>query len=228
MIELKNASAVYGKKTVFSNVSLKLNNGNVYGFYATKGTGISTLLALLGGAKAPKEGEVKINGFDLYREPKKAKNFIGFVPEQDVIYDRMTPTEYLLFVADLKGMEYERSVRAVSEALDLFYLTPKRDVLIRSLSAFEKRCLCIAQATLGESSILILDAPTKGLDGQERKTMLRLLDEIAEGRTLILGSSSAEELQKACDRVFRLSENGVEEITRAKNQTSEEEEETEN
>ena len=106
MIEVKELTKVWGDRVAVDHVSFKINNGKVYGFLGPNGAGKSTTMNMITGCLAPTHGTVKINGFDMYDEPLKAKQCIGYLPEIPPLYNELTPFEYLRFVAEAKGVSY--------------------------------------------------------------------------------------------------------------------------
>lgn len=208
MIEAKNITVTSGDQTVLNQISFKWKNGLSYGIYSTSGSGKSTLLEILAGVTVCKDADVIINGFDMQREPIKAREFIGFLPQENVLYGQMTPVEYLMYIADVKGMGYEKAIHAISGILDITGVSPRRDCLIENLSLFEKKCIAVAQTALGKSDILILDDPWKGLSPHEAKKMSFLLSFLSQKATMIVSSREKDPLLEFCKRIFLLN-NGV-------------------
>ena len=206
MIEIRNLVVLKNDKTLLDKISFKWKNGLRYGIYGAKGAGKTALLDRLAGAAAIEEGSALINGFDLQEEPLKARKFIGFLPHASVVYENMTPVEYLLYIADIKGMGYEKAVRAVSALLDEADVSPRRDCLIKNLSPFEQKCIGITQASLGKSDILIFDDPFRGLSPREIQKVQSLLDFLSENATLIVSARDKAHVAPICDRVFSLSD----------------------
>ncbi|MBQ8309443.1 MAG: ABC transporter ATP-binding protein [Clostridia bacterium] len=206
MIEVRNLTISYGEKTVLNNISFKWKNGQSYGVYGEHGAGKTVLLDHLAGACTCKSGTVLINGFDLQAEPLKAREFIGYLPQNNALYEQMTPVEYLMYIADIKGMGYEKAIRAISGLLDVTGVSPRRDCLIGNLSPFEKKCIGIAQTALGKSDILIFDDPWKGLSPREMQKTEDLLNYLSEKATLIISGCEKEPLYELCDCIFLLSD----------------------
>lgn len=206
MIEVKNLTKRYGKTVAVDGISFKINNGRIYGLLGPNGAGKSTTLGMLAGCLAPSCGRVRINGFDVQSEPKKAKKYIGYLPEIPPLYDEMTPVEYLSFVAEAKGVSYERGVRQVNEVLELTGLDGVKRKLIRQLSKGTRQRVGIAQALLGNPEIIILDEPTVGLDPRQITEIRALVRRLGEKRTVIISSHLLSEVEELCDHVLILSE----------------------
>ena len=206
MIEVKNLTKVYSTGVAVDGISFKINNGRIYGLLGANGAGKSTTMNMLAGCLAPTAGQIKINGFDIQTEPNKAKRYIGYLPETPPLYDDMTPEEYLSFVAEAKGVSYERGVRQVNEVIELLQLRPVKDRLIAYLSKGNRQRVGIAQALLGSSDIIILDEPTVGLDPQQIAEIRALVRKLGEKKTVIISSHLLTEIEELCDHVLILSE----------------------
>lgn len=204
MIEFRNVTAVRAQDRLLDRMSFKLANGRVYGILGDAER-IRTVAALLVGAHAPAEGTVQINGFDLWKESARAKAFLAFAPEKPSLYTDLTVLEYLLFLADVRQIEYEKGIRLIGELLFVTGLSHKRDVLISTLSLFEKKCLGIVQTCLSNAEILVLEDPFLSLTSQEAESLSAMLEEILSGRTAILCASKPAYLRKLCDVVYTAS-----------------------
>ena len=202
MIEFRNVTLVQKKNKLLDRMCFKLKNGSVYGILADAERA-SVISDLLAGAALPTDGAVLINGFDLAKEARRAKAFLGYSPKSIALYDHMTPVEYLLFLADVRQIEYEQSIRRIGELLSLAGLSRKRGTLIKNLSFFEKKCLSTVQAILSDAEILILEDPFLDVQGREAEQLASLLEEMLDGRTAIICAQSAKYLRKCCDTLCR-------------------------
>lgn len=202
MIEVKNLTKVYGDHTAVDHLSFKINNGKIYGLLGPNGAGKSTTMNMITGCLAPTEGSVKINGFDVYKEAQKAKRCIGYLPEIPPVYEEMTPEEYLRFVADAKGVPFERAIRQVQEVMELTQIDSMRRRLIKNLSKGYRQRVGIAQAMLGNPDIIILDEPTVGLDPKQILEIRTLIRRLGEIKTVIISSHILAEISEICDHVL--------------------------
>ena len=202
MIEIRNLTKVYGDRTAVDDLNVKINNGKIYGLLGPNGAGKSTTLNMMTGCLAPTSGTVRINGFDIFDEPLKAKKCIGYLPEIPPLYGELTPYEYLRFVVDAKGVSYERAHRQVREVMELTQIDGMRDRLIKKLSKGCRRRVGIAQALLGNPDIIILDEPTVGLDPKQITEIRGLIRKLAETKTVIISSPILAEISELCDHVL--------------------------
>ena len=202
MIEVKNLTKVYGDHTAVDHLSFKINNGKIYGLLGPNGAGKSTTMNMITGCLAPTSGTVKINGFDVCEEPIQAKKCIGYLPEIPPVYEELTPEEYLRFVAEAKGVEYERAIRQVREVMDLTQITSMRARLIKNLSKGYRQRVGIAQAMRGSPDTIILDEPTVGLDPKQLAEIRALIRRLGEMKTVIVSSHILAEISEICDHVL--------------------------
>ena len=205
MIEVKELTKVWGDRVAVDHVSFKINNGKIYGFLGPNGAGKSTTMNMITGCLAPTHGTVKINGFDMYDEPLKAKQCIGYLPEIPPLYNELTPFEYLRFVAEAKGVSYERALRQVHEVMELTLIDGVKNRLIKNLSKGYRQRVGIAQAMLGNPDIIILDEPTVGLDPKQIIEIRNLIRKLGEMKTVIISSHILAEISELCDHVLILS-----------------------
>ena len=206
MIEVKNLTKKYGNHVAVSDLNFKIGGNKIYGLLGPNGAGKSTTMNMMTGCLSATEGTVKINGFDIYKEPLQAKRAIGYLPEIPPLYTDMTPDEYLVFVARAKGVRYDQLFRQVAEVIDLTGLGPMKKRLIRSLSKGYRQRVGLAMAMLGNPDIIILDEPTVGLDPRQLIEVRDLIRDLGKSRTVIISSHILSEIQEVCEHVLILSE----------------------
>ena len=202
MIEVKELTKAYGDRVAVDGLSFKINNGKIYGLLGPNGAGKSTTMNMMTGCLAPTSGTVKINGFDIYDDAIKAKQCIGYLPEIPPLYNELTPFEYLCFVAEAKGVSYERALRQVHEVMELTQIDDMKDRLIKNLSKGYRQRVGIAQAMLGNPDIIILDEPTVGLDPKQITEIRALIRKLGEMKTVIISSHILAEISEICDHVL--------------------------
>ena len=202
MIEIKNLTKKYGNNIAIDNLSFTIEDGKIYGLLGPNGAGKSTTMNIITGCLAPTDGSVTICGYDILNNPVEAKKCIGYLPEIPPIYPEMTPYEYLFFVAEAKGIEYETAHRQVREVIELTQLESVKNRLIRNLSKGYRQRIGIAQAMLGNPDIIILDEPTVGLDPKQIIEIRDLIARLGRNHTIILSSHILSEIQAVCERVI--------------------------
>ena len=202
MIQIRNLVKNYGNHTAVDNISLDIEPGQIYGFLGPNGAGKSTTMNMITGYLAATSGEIMINGYDIYKEPEKAKTCIGYLPELPPLYPDMTVYEYLKFVAQLKGFEKTGIADEVERVMKLVNVTDVRDRLINNLSKGYKQRVGFAQAIVGSPPIVILDEPTVGLDPNQIRETRDLIKNLAGTHTVILSSHILSEISETCSHVF--------------------------
>lgn len=205
MIEVKSIVKKYGDHTAVNDLSFSIEPGKIYGFLGPNGAGKSTTMNIITGTLAATSGTVLVNGHDIYEDPIEAKKSIGYLPEIPPLYSDMTPLEYLTFVAEAKGVDYDRISRRVKEVMELTQIIDVKNRLIRNLSKGYKQRVGIAMAMLGDPDVIILDEPTVGLDPIQIIEIRRLIKKLGQTKTVILSSHILAEIAEICDHVMIIS-----------------------
>jgi ABC-type multidrug transport system ATPase subunit len=197
-IEVKHLTKKYNAKTVVDDVSFNVKKGEIFGFLGPNGAGKTTTIKAILGFIRIQSGELKVNGFDVYSEGKKAKACVGYLPERVSFYDNLTAMQNMLFYAEMKKASKEEC-RSLIEDFGL------GEVADRKVSSFSKgmiQRLGMARALIGNPSILILDEPTEGLDARGVFFLRNKIMELKKkGVTIFLSSHILSEVQAVCDRV---------------------------
>lgn len=205
MIQVENLTKRYGNHTAVDHLSFTVEKGQIYGFLGPNGAGKSTTMNVMTGYIAAGDGTVTINGYDILKEPEKAKQCIGYLPEISPLYTDMTVREYLLFVAELKQVPKKERAGHVNEILEKIQLTEVEKRLIRNISKGYKQRVGLAQALIGDPEVLILDEPMVGLDPKQIIEMRDLIKSLAKEHTIILSSHILSEVSAVCDHIMIIS-----------------------
>ncbi len=205
MIEINHLVKKYGNHVAVDDLSLTVEPGKIYGFLGPNGAGKSTTMNIITGYLAATSGEVKLNGYDILKQPEEAKKCVGYLPELPPLYMDMTVREYLNFVAELKKIEKSLRSRYVDEAMEITKISDVSGRMIRNLSKGYRQRVGFAQAVLGYPEIIILDEPTVGLDPKQIIEIRDLIKELGKKHTVILSSHILTEISAVCDHVFIIS-----------------------
>ena len=191
----------FGSNIAVNDISFSLQKGEVLGFLGPNGAGKSTTMRMLTGNLAPSDGSVKICGFDMVANPKKAKEMIGYLPEMRPLYKELTVDEFLTIAARFHKVESSKIRRSVDSAKDKCGLTHMSKRLIENLSNGYQQRVGIAQAIIHNPEIVILDEPTVGLDPIQIREIRKLIKDIGKKHSVILSTHILPEVEMVCDRV---------------------------
>jgi ABC-2 type transport system ATP-binding protein len=201
MIEINNLVKRYGDKKAVNGISFTVNDDEVLGFLGPNGAGKTTTMNIITGYLSSTSGTVKVNGHDILEEPELAKKEIGYLPENPPLYTDMTVNEYLDFICDLKDVSKEGRKSQLEKIINMVKISDVEDRLIANLSKGYKQRVGIAQALVGNPSILILDEPTVGLDPNQIIEIRRLIKNLSKTHSIIISSHILSEIQEIADRV---------------------------
>lgn len=189
----------FGKQQVLKDISLEIPSGQVLGLLGPNGAGKSTLMKILIGLWKPDAGSVE------------APSNIGYLPENNPLYEDMYVVEYLLFMAriTMRDASAKEQKERVENLIERVGLTPERHKHIRALSKGYRQRVGLAQALIGDPDLLILDEPTTGLDPNQLVDIRNLIRQVGKDRTVILSTHIMQEVREMCDRVVVLSQGGI-------------------
>ena len=202
MIEVKNITKKYGSFTAVNNISFKIEEGEIIGLLGPNGAGKSTTMNMITGYIEPTEGEIKVEGYDISKKPKKAKAQIGYMPEGVPLYSDLTVKEFVTYMAELKKVDRKTRKEKVEKIIEQTGLKDVEKKLTRNLSRGYKQRVSMAGALVGEPKILILDEPTVGLDPKQITEIRALIKELGKTHTIILSSHILSEVSQICNKVI--------------------------
>lgn len=209
MIEVEHLVKQYGSYRAVNDISFQVKDGEILGFLGPNGAGKSTTMNIITGYLSATEGSVKIDGFDILKEPEQAKKRIGYLPEIPPLYLDMTVNEYLDFVADLKKVDKKVKKQMLEDIKKSVRITDVEGKLIKNLSKGYKQRVGLAQAMIGYPAVLILDEPTVGLDPKQIIEIRDVIQSLGKKHTIILSSHILSEVSAVCDRVMILSKGNI-------------------
>jgi len=205
VIEVENLTKKYGSHVAVDNLSFRVERGMIYGFLGPNGAGKSTTMNMMTGYIAATSGTVKINGYDILKNPEQAKKSIGYLPELPPVYPDMTVYEYLRFVAELKKVKKNERQVQIEDVMKQTQIEDVKGRLIKNLSKGYKQRVGLAQAIIGYPEVIILDEPTVGLDPKQIIEIRELIRELAKKHTIILSSHILSEVSAVCDHIMIIS-----------------------
>lgn len=203
ILSANNLRKRYGPREALRGVSFSIERGEVVGLLGPNGSGKSTLLRILTGYLTPTAGTATVDGVDLVANPIELRRHVGYVPEDAPLYDGMRVSEFLQFMARIKGVTRPVDVDMVAEALQL---PPVMSMLVGRISRGYRQRVAIAQALLGNPPLLLLDEPTNALDAYQVVAVRELIRSLAGHCTVLVASHVLGEIDKMASRVMILLE----------------------
>jgi ABC-2 type transport system ATP-binding protein len=202
MIEVVHLSKSYGKTLAVDDVSLHIPAGEIFGCLGPNGAGKTTIIRMMMGLLQPTSGTVLLGGHDLAREPIAAKQLCGFVPDRPHLYEKLTGSELLDFIAGLYQVPVAVAAPRRDELLAMFDLSDWASELVESYSHGMKQRLVMAGSLIHAPRILIVDEPMVGLDPRGARLLKRTLRQLASsGVTVFMSTHSLEVAEETCDRI---------------------------
>lgn len=206
MIEVNHITKLYGSQRALDDVSIKLNKGEVVGLLGPNGAGKSTLMKILTCFIPPTEGEAYVNGYSIYDNSIEVRRCIGYLPEQNPLYQEMFVREFLQFVGGIyatKGsVGGEKLNDRVEHMIDITGLRPEANKRIGMLSKGYRQRVGLAQALIHNPEVLILDEPTTGLDPNQLEEIRSLIRSVGKTKTVLLSTHIMQEVEAMCSRAI--------------------------
>lgn len=203
MIELRNISQSYqkGEKTI-QNISLKIEDGTIFGFIGPNGAGKTTTIKMITGVLSIDEGDILIDGKSITKNPIEAKKQFGFVPDTPDTFEKLTGIEYLNFIGDIYKIPAEERLKKVTKLAQEFGIENNLKDRIQSYSHGMKQKLLIISVLLHNPKNWILDEPMTGLDPKASYTLKKLMKEHSKkGNTVFFSTHVLEVAEKLCDKI---------------------------
>lgn len=192
------------KRDIAQHINFTANPGEFIAFVGGSGAGKSTFLKCISGVTKPTSGKVLLNGSDLYNNYSSLKNLIGYVPQDNIIYNELRLIDMLKYAANIRMPDdatQEEKEKRIEEVLEIVELSDRKDTMIKSLSGGQQKRACIAVELIADPKLLFMDEPTSGLDpGTERSLMKTLRRMSNSGKTVILVTHNTLNLH-LCDKV---------------------------
>jgi ABC-2 type transport system ATP-binding protein len=209
MIEVQNLTKQYGPVTAVSEVSFRVEAGEILGFLGPNGAGKTTTMRIITGYMPATEGTVVVAGYDVFEKPLEAKRRTGYLPETPPLYPDMTVREYLQFVARIKGVARREINSRVDESMKRARIADMAGRHCAKLSKGYRQRVGLAQAIIHNPDVLILDEPTAGLDPKQRVETRQLIRDLGGSHTIVLSSHILSEIADSCQRVVIINKGKV-------------------
>jgi ABC-2 type transport system ATP-binding protein len=206
MIEVQDLTKKYGEIDAVKGLTFKVEPGRIWGLLGPNGAGKTTTMRILTGYQPATSGQARVAGHDVFNEPEAVKRAIGYLPEVVPLYQDMTVSGYLAFVAEIKQVAKAKRKAAVERAIGSAGLKDVSGRLIRNISRGYKQRVGIAQALINDPQVLILDEPTIGLDPAQIMEIRELIKSLRGEHTILLSTHILPEVTQVCDGVVIINE----------------------
>ena len=198
-IEVKKLSKYYQEQLALDEVSFKVNSGEIVGFLGPNGAGKSTTMKIISCFIKPSSGNVLVDGISIHEDEIAVKNKIGYLPENNPLYEDMYVRESIAFIAQIHKVD--NVTNSVEEVIKKVGLSKEAHKKIGQLSKGYQQRVGIAQAIVHDPEVLILDEPTSGLDPNQLEDIRALIKELGKNKTVMLSTHIMQEVESICDRI---------------------------
>lgn len=199
-LRFKNVSKDYGGVLAVDNVNYSMETG-VYGLLGVNGAGKTTLMTMLCTVTRPTAGEITWEGEDIFGLGEGYRDLLGYLPQDFGYYPDLSVSDYMMYIAMLKGIRPAQAKKRIRELLDMVGLLKYRNRKMKALSGGMVRRAGIAQAMLNDPKILVLDEPTAGLDPNERIRFRNLISELSEDRLVLLSTHIVSDVEFIAEQI---------------------------
>lgn len=200
-LKVLNLSKSYKDVQALKDINFSLEEG-VYGILGPNGSGKSTLINILTTCTMPSKGQVLWNGEDIWKMGKNYRKILGYVPQQQSLYQEFTVSEFLYYISLLKGISKKQIASEIKKVLLIVDLEEFERFKISALSGGMKQRVLIAQALIGSPQLLILDEPTVGLDIKQRYQIKQLIKRISSGKIILIATHIVSDLEDFANNIF--------------------------
>lgn len=201
-IVVKNLTKRYGPQRAVDNISFEVKTGEILGFLGPNGAGKTTTMKAITTYLSPSDGDISVGQYSIWNNPEEIKQSIGYLPENNPLYQEMPVIDYLRYVAELQNIKKELIDQRIYEMIISCGLEGEKHKKISELSKGYKQRVGLAQALIHDPQVLILDEPTTGLDPNQIVEIRELIKHIGREKTVILSSHILAEVEATCDRIL--------------------------
>jgi ABC-2 type transport system ATP-binding protein len=202
MLQLKNVTKTFGEMIAVDNLNLDIPDGELFGFLGPNGAGKTTTIKMMTGLYAPTKGYILVNGYDIQKDPLKAKLNTGYIPDQPFVYEKLTGREYLFFCAGLYKIGHTAAKHKIESLLAQYEIGSWIDQRCENYSQGMRQRLVIASSLLSDPKVIIVDEPMVGLDPRSAHIVKEELKKKSkEGVTIFMSTHSLNVAEELCDRI---------------------------
>lgn len=201
-LRLVDVAKAFGSRQAVSGIDLELRRGELYALLGPNGAGKTTTLRMVAGLLKPDRGEISIFGVDALRDPVAARRITAWLPDEPMLYDKLTPLEYLEFIAGLWNVDSRTAEKRAAELIDVLDLGPHAHTRCEGFSRGMKQKVALAGALVHDPQLIMLDEPLTGIDAAIARQVKELLGErVRAGATIVLTTHILEVAERMADRI---------------------------
>ncbi|WP_456407902.1 ABC transporter ATP-binding protein [Caldithrix abyssi] len=216
-VEVDNLTRKFGDFTAVDHVSFRVKKGEIFGFLGANGAGKTTTIRMLCGLLTPTSGQARVAGFDVFTQPERIKQNIGYMSQRFSLYEDLTVRENIQFYGGIYGLSRKKIKQKSEELLRYLRLTERADTLTAELPPGIKQRMALSTALLHEPQIVFLDEPTSGVDPESRRQFWLLIYELAaQGKTIFVTTHFMDEAEY-CQRISIMQEGKIIELDAPQN-----------
>lgn len=209
MIEVNGVTKYFGNFPAITDISFRVEPGEIVGFLGPNGAGKSTTMKIITAFMPPTEGSASVAGYDVTNQSLEARRHIGYLPETVPLYTEMTVREYLDYMGRIRGMDKDRIRVRIDDVVEICHLEDYYTSIIGKLSKGFRQRVGIAQAIIHEPDVLVLDEPTIGIDPIQVVETRQLIKDLGGEHTLIVSTHILPEVSQICERVIVIHEGQI-------------------
>ena len=202
MIHFESVTRKYGRKVAVANLDLEISSGELFAFLGPNGAGKTTTIRMLVGLLRPSKGRIRVCGHDTVNDTRQATRFLGYVPDESFLYEKLSGREFLQFVAEMRGLSRAETADGIAREVERFDLADYLDDLIESYSHGMKQRLVFASALVHDPPVLVVDEPTVGLDPRSVRLVKDLMRaRAAAGKIVFMSTHTLSIAEEVADRI---------------------------
>lgn len=209
MIEINSLTKGFGKITALNELNLNVKKGELLGIIGPNGAGKTTAIRIISCILHPDQGQVRVGGYDVLKNPLEIKSMIGYLPEEPNLYERFKAYDLLKYFGELYGVPNDRLDSRIEELLELVGMSNRAQDRINTFSKGLRQRIGIARALVHDPEIIIFDEPTMGLDPATAITIREFIGGLKGKKTIILCTHYMDEADSLCDRVAILNQGQI-------------------
>lgn len=210
IVEIRNLEKRYGQKQVLHGINLEITSGQIIGYIGPNGAGKSTTVKILCGLINEFDGDISIFGKDLRTNTLEIKKRVGYIPENAVLYESLTPMEFMEFIGEMRGLENEVTRSKAEALMNIFEMKSNLNQRIATFSKGMRQKVMICSALLHNPDLIFMDEPLSGLDANSVIMVKEMLIHLSrEGKTVFYSSHLMDVVEKISDRIILIDQGKV-------------------